>query len=341
MNNIRKGGIEMKQIPEPNMLSYRRTMSAIGGLLISFFVLLTLSGALIGWLGDLLFLIGIPNPQMDILYYCFYAVLYLIVFLVPLIGFRPAMRKAGRKYRPVRVDVRPSWLIFPILFGGIALIWAQSHINSAAVGIFSYSFVGGLSLVSGYQIVLEFLVSALLPAFCEELLFRGAIMENLLPFGRQNAIFASAFLFAIAHQNVAQMLYAFAAGILFGLLYERTGSIWNCVLLHLVNNFLSVIIVVLSAQFGKNAPIGYLLVEGSFYLLGVLSTVLLAFLLFAKRPDLSEGVFGKSVEAWDGYAECPIPKEGRIKSFLRPSILIFVIVCILQASLLIAQTYFV
>ncbi len=330
----------MKGNMRPNELSYRRTMSAVGGALLSFSILMALSSLVISWFADLLALIETPNPQREILYNCFYAFFYLIAFLVPVLGLRFAMRKTGRAYRPVRVAIHPSWLILPMLFGGVALIWAQSHINSAVVGVFSYSFVGGFSLMSGYQIVLQFLVSALLPAFCEELLFRGAIMENLLPFGRQNAIFASAFLFAIAHQNAAQMLYAFAAGILLGLIYERTGSIWNCVLLHLVNNFMSVIILVLSAQFGQNAPIGYLFVEGSIYLLGLLSIVLLAFLLFGKRPDLSGGVFGKSVDAWDGYAECPLPSKGRIKAFLRPSILIFLVLCAIQASLLFVLTSF-
>ena len=325
----------MKRAMIPSEISYRRTVSAIGGALLSFSVLMALSSLLIFWFGELLVLLETPDPQRSLLFYFFYLCFYLVSFLVPLIFFKPAMRKTGSAYRPVRVGVRPSWLILPTLFGGVALIWAQSHINAMAVGVFPYASTG--AKMSGYAIVLELLVTALLPAFCEELLFRGVVMENLLPYGRQNAILISSLLFAVAHQNVAQMLYAFAAGILLGLLYERTGSIWNCVLLHLVNNFASVIILVLSAQFGQNRPIGYLLVECSFYLLGLISLVLLVLLLFGKRPELSGGVFGRSVDAWDGYAECRLPKEGRIKAFLRPSIFIFLLLCVSETIIRIVQ----
>ena len=318
-------------------ISYRRTVSAIGGALLSFSVLMALSGLLISWFGDLLALLETPDPQRSLLFYFFYTCFYLLTFLVPIACFGPVMRKSGREYRPVRVAVRPSWLILPILFGGVALIWAQSHINAMAIGVFPYAHIG--TPMSGYAIVLELLVTAMLPAFCEELLFRGVVMENLLPYGRQHAILISSFLFAVAHQSVGQMLYAFAAGILLGLLYERTGSIWNCVLLHLVNNFASVIILVLSAQFGQNMQIGYLLVECGFYLLGLISLVILVFLIFGKRLDLSGGVFGKSVDAWDGYAECRLSREGRIKAFLRPSIFLFLLLCASAAIIRIVQSF--
>ncbi len=84
-----------------------------------------------------------------------------------------------------------------------------------------------------------YLAIGLLAPFCEELVFRGAILKSLLTSSRLTpwgAITISALSFALIHMNPAQMPHAFVIGLLLGWMYWRTGSILPGVAYHWVNN---------------------------------------------------------------------------------------------------------
>lgn len=73
----------------------------------------------------------------------------------------------------------------------------------------------------------------------EEMLFRGIILRSFLhQYPRRNAILASAFLFGLAHLNIYQFAVGVALGCFLGWLYERTRSLWPCILLHASYNSL-------------------------------------------------------------------------------------------------------
>lgn len=75
--------------------------------------------------------------------------------------------------------------------------------------------------------------------FAEEIVFRGAILRNLLRLfdGKPwAAILISAVIFGLVHGNSAQFLNASLLGILLGWMFYRTGSIIPGFVLHWVNN---------------------------------------------------------------------------------------------------------
>lgn len=86
---------------------------------------------------------------------------------------------------------------------------------------------------------------AVVAPIVEEMLFRGAIEGELLRRWRNPlwAIFVSALIFGLIHLNPAQMPYAFCLGLLLGWLYYRTKSIVPGIVLHLVNNGISVVLM--------------------------------------------------------------------------------------------------
>lgn len=91
-----------------------------------------------------------------------------------------------------------------------------------------------------------FLVLAVLPAVCEEIAFRGFILQGLLRgFRPWSAVLLSAFLFALYQMNVFQFLPHFVFGVVLGLLVVRTGSVLPGVLFHLVYNTLLIAPMVL------------------------------------------------------------------------------------------------
>lgn len=81
----------------------------------------------------------------------------------------------------------------------------------------------------------------------EELVFRGAIAGHLFHKWKNPwyGILLSAFVFGVIHGNPAQIPFAFILGILLGWLYYRTGNILPCILLHFINNSISVALMIL------------------------------------------------------------------------------------------------
>lgn len=84
------------------------------------------------------------------------------------------------------------------------------------------------------------LLMALLPAICEELAFRGFIFGGLLrQGGALRAIVVSALLFGFTHPVLQQSLAASLMGLLLGLIAWRTGGVLSTIIVHAINNTLS------------------------------------------------------------------------------------------------------
>lgn len=90
--------------------------------------------------------------------------------------------------------------------------------------------------------VITLLTLAVAAPILEELIFRGIILEGFLKrYSPTKAIIWSSVLFGLAHMNPWQFISAFAMGILLGWVYHRTQSLWPCIFIHFVNNFLAFI----------------------------------------------------------------------------------------------------
>jgi membrane protease YdiL (CAAX protease family) len=84
--------------------------------------------------------------------------------------------------------------------------------------------------------VLYFVILVVAPAILEEFCYRGVICGRLIKYNRTAAVLISSILFSLIHMNFDQIPFAFAAGLLMGYVYVRTGSIWSTVIIHAVNN---------------------------------------------------------------------------------------------------------
>ena len=88
----------------------------------------------------------------------------------------------------------------------------------------------------GAPLWLIWLVVAITPAICEEVLFRGFILSGLRRLGAVPAIGISALLFGIAHASIYRLLPTVFLGIIFGLIVWRTGSLLSSIVAHALNN---------------------------------------------------------------------------------------------------------
>ncbi len=89
--------------------------------------------------------------------------------------------------------------------------------------------------------LLTIIHTAVLPALLEELAFRGFLMQPLRKYGDWFAIVTSALIFGLIHGNMTQAPFAILAGIALGYVNVVSGSMWMNILLHFLNNMISVL----------------------------------------------------------------------------------------------------
>ena len=77
---------------------------------------------------------------------------------------------------------------------------------------------------------------AVMPAICEELIFRGIILSGYKRAGIGKAAIVTGLFFAIAHLNEQQFIYAMFMGVLFAYFVYYTNSIFSSMLSHFVIN---------------------------------------------------------------------------------------------------------
>ena len=107
-----------------------------------------------------------------------------------------------------------------------------------------------LEAMTKENFLLNFICVGIMAPLFEEWLCRGTLLRSLLVFPRKDgtrgvsplwAIVISALVFALIHGNPWQAIPAFILGVLFGYVYYRTGSLKLTMLMHCVNNTLSLV----------------------------------------------------------------------------------------------------
>lgn len=87
----------------------------------------------------------------------------------------------------------------------------------------------------------EFLLTAILPGICEEILHRG-IMLNCAKksYNTKTVLLTSSLLFGLTHLNINQFFYAAILGYFMGYVNLICDSIYPSIIIHFMNNFLSI-----------------------------------------------------------------------------------------------------
>ena len=134
---------------------------------------------------------------------------YLLPLLLYGLLFGGISPRRMRLSLPTATSVPSQLLLAVILLGGSAIITMLSQ----RLGITQP--VESSVADSGAPTVLVLLVFAVLPAICEELVFRGVIMSAFEPCGTTPAIIGTSLLFAFAHMRFENLpLYFFSSVVL-------------------------------------------------------------------------------------------------------------------------------
>ncbi len=123
------------------------------------------------------------------------------------------------------------WLIEGC-FGGLFQVLGIKKDPSEVLGL-------PLDTVGWYFVNL--LILGVVPAICEELIFRGMIFQGLKEkFSPVLSMLISSLLFALMHQNIEQFIYPLILGMLLSFVFHRTNNLLYPMIIHLFNNFTTI-----------------------------------------------------------------------------------------------------
>lgn len=322
-------------------LKYKSTNNRLGAILLIFTGLFNLLFAIYGNLP----FHTLQEKYVHIVSYVIYDVMYLAAFMIPAI-FVPVFFKKNER-QPMRLAPTPPKSTFALILIGLAITYAFSYVNSIVVtNMFGDSATEPLfqypaTYMSNSQVILEFITVALVPAFCEEFLFRGVILSTLMPYGKSTAVIFSAVCFGLMHGNFSQFLYTTVAGIILGAVYVATDSIWPSTIIHMINNALAVLQIVLYERLSENyAYVIWLLIVSVIMIAGIVSLVYL--IRRAKKKETKiESIYGAPLdrgECAEFSANADLLAKDAVRGFFSPTIIAFLAVQILFALYLLGAS---
>ena len=163
--------------------------------------------------------------------------LYQIVYVGIIVAFAAIYKSRPRDFGYRKVKVRYLFIALALAFG---LLFSLNWVNGWFVELLSLlgytAPESALPSAAGAGFFGVLLVVAVLPALCEETIFRGIILDGVKDIGTVAACLLGGLLFSIFHQSPTQTIYQFICGAAFTLLAIRADSIWPAILIHFVNN---------------------------------------------------------------------------------------------------------
>ena len=186
---------------------------------------------------------GMGNNQITILF-------YILIYLVPLIIILAVSRdnvKDTLSLRGTSIKNILTAVVITVLF--VPVVSFLSYISM----LFSPNIVSEelIFLAQNESIILSIIAIGVLPAVCEEFVFRGKLFSGYKEgLSLPKAVFISALMFGLAHFSLQQLLYAFVMGMVFAVMVHATGSILVSVIPHFIINMSQVVLTYF--MYGEN-----------------------------------------------------------------------------------------
>ena len=179
--------------------------------------------------------------------------IYLLTFgLVILIGYKKTGKKINEVFMFNNIPLNLWIAVIVFMFGYVIL---SSELDNLIIYILPMpEFFQELfnSMLANEYIIISIVLVGILPAFAEEMLFRGVILSGFKEnYSQKKAIIISSLLFGLVHLNPWQFVTAFISGMIIAWICLQTKSILPCIYIHLFNNLLSVLVM----NYGDMIPI--------------------------------------------------------------------------------------
>ncbi len=183
-----------------------------------------------------------------------------------------------RAFKPSFIQI--VLIVFSVVFMFNLLI---SDVIYPKLGL-DYNVIEVFDLTSSspiFEKIIYIIALAVIPGIFEELFFRKALIDLLKKYGATFAIVMSALIFGFAHMNAPQIIVAFLMGLIFGKIYLKTKDIKITMLVHIMNNFMAGVGLILPTNefaptvFGitSKAELIYMIVLGLILIVGIINLI--------------------------------------------------------------------
>lgn len=166
----------------------------------------------------------------DFIVFVFPVVLYLLSTKQNIVHIVPHEKLS---YKNILYITALAFLVMPFMnvLGVFASLFVSTSVSNEIV-----------QNINQLPFVLGIIALAVLPAICEEVVFRGIVMTGYKKLSPITAIIISSLFFGFMHQNLYQFSYAALTGIFLGFLVFYTNSIYSSILAHFIINSSQVVI---------------------------------------------------------------------------------------------------
>ena len=235
-------------IPPPmvqqELRSIRHTANALGFSIILYYILSASITSYVTWMVVEVLMQGRVTENGQVVVSAATAqainiISFVLLLLLPFLVYRALVHipfRAAFPFRKVRLSIALPAVFIGLGASAVGVFFSRYFQN--AVGFFGFipimkHIVYPVNLLPA---ILFCIYTVVLPAFFEELVFRGVILQSLRQFGDGFALVASSLVFMLLHANLVQGPNAFLMGLVIGYFVLITGSVWTGVMIHLANN---------------------------------------------------------------------------------------------------------
>ena len=182
-------------------------------------------------------------------------VLPVMSFAFPTIAWGLSSGRISAVLPSKRITSRKIWVALIIIVGGSLTGLAMAALSSRLPGASSENafFLKWILKVPPLQ---QFAFFVIIPAFCEEILFRGGLIASLRKLPVPVICVTSGSIFALFHWSVYRFLPVAILGTALAVVVVKTGNIWLSMCGHAMHNGLIILIMDYSGQneSGGNFP---------------------------------------------------------------------------------------
>lgn len=194
---------------------------------------------------------ALPSDMPELAVDAIFTVIVQIGFFValPFLVYKFVLKKSAKQIAEFSSMKKTKWYNVPLSVSvgicayiatiGVSMVWLVILIilgydPSTSPTVYPDRFNAGMFIA-------EILLTAVLPGFCEEFLIRGGVLSAMKSrFNYVVVLVVMGVIFGLFHQNITQVFYTACFGVLMAFLTIKLKSIYPAMIIHTVNNGLSV-----------------------------------------------------------------------------------------------------
>ena len=234
-----------------------------------------------------------------------------------------AKMNLGETYPTQKLGFKLTSLL--VLFG-LSIAMIANYVSNMTIGVFDmFGIDANIDIEypcdNFLEVLLFYVTVAVLPALVEEFAFRGVILKIMRKHSDSMAILVSGVMFGLMHGNFTQIPFALVVGLILAFITVKTNSLIPAILIHFLNNGLSVTFTLLYTNTNLSETI--IDIINIVIMIAISVAGIIAFSILAHKHKGFFKLFG---------ANTPITFKDKVLTFCKsPTVIIFTAISLIEA----------